>query len=108
MSALLGRAARDSTLIAVLGTLDPEAVKILTQARRRGSAAPALALLLDTPTWAGVASAGRDGPCQTAARTLRAAGWRAIVVRQGDTVAQSWSGLLRSRRGSVIARVPAQ
>lgn len=101
-TAVLNAAARDSALTAVLGELDPASLRVLTEAHPRGSAVPAVALLLDTATWAGNPPCGPDGAPQTAARVLRAAGWRVAVVHHGDTTAAAWQTALRSgSRGSL-------
>jgi hypothetical protein len=93
---VLNAAARDSALTAVLATLDPASLRVLAEAHPRGSLVPAVALLLDTPTWAGAAPAGPDSACHLAARTLRAAGWRVAVVRREDSTAHAWHSALRS------------
>ncbi|HEY3736532.1 MAG TPA: DUF58 domain-containing protein [Jatrophihabitans sp.] len=111
----LARSARDATLIAVLGTPDQATLHTLLEvtARRRGTTG--IALVLDSPTWAG-RHAERDaqygagyvgGPVQQAVLRLRAAGWHATVVEQGDTITDAWvrvtTGLAAGANG---VRVP--
>ena len=95
--AALAAAARESALIAVLGELDPISLQVLTECHPRGSVTPAVALLLDTATWAGRPAAGEGSTCDTAARTLRAAGWRVSVVRHGTDVAEVWRDTLTAQ-----------
>jgi uncharacterized protein (DUF58 family) len=49
----LRAAARDSALVAVLGRLSPDDLRLLADAQPRARSAPALALLLDVDSWAG-------------------------------------------------------
>jgi uncharacterized protein (DUF58 family) len=98
-AAVLKAAARDSALTAVLGNLDRASLDVLAGAHPRGSPVPAVALLLDTATWAGARPAGPDSPCHRAARTLRAAGWHVAVVRRGDTAARAWQSATRGGAG---------
>jgi uncharacterized protein (DUF58 family) len=106
IAGLARSAARDSALVAVLGSLDATSLRILADAHPRGAAIPAFALLLDTQTWLVPPAAGAAGAvaglsplCDAAARVLRAAGWSVVVVRCGDTTPTSWQNLLRSRQG---------
>jgi uncharacterized protein (DUF58 family) len=94
MAGPLRTAARDSALITVLGRLDPVTLRTLADAHPRGRSSPAFALLLDVDTWAepGLPADGR--PVTAAAEVLRSAGWRATVVRRGDTTAQAWQLLM--------------
>jgi uncharacterized protein (DUF58 family) len=97
---VLRTAARDSALVAVLGQLDPTSLRILADAHPRGSAVPAFALLLDTATWrGGPADAPTGQACEAAGRVLRAAGWRVVAVKRGDTTAAAWQTLLRGGAG---------
>ncbi len=110
---VLRSAGRDSALIAVLGKLDNESLRVLAAAHPRGSAVPALALLLDVDTWGDYrppdstahyhlresGSGGTGGAATSvrdAARVLRAGGWRVTVVERGDRIADAWQSLLRS------------
>ncbi len=69
-------------LIAILGHPDERTTSLLIAARRR--AAGTIALLLATEDWGGAATE------HSAASTLSAAGWRVVVVRRGDDLAQVW------------------
>jgi uncharacterized protein (DUF58 family) len=97
---MLASAARESALIAVLGEVDPISLRVLTECRPGGTTTPAIALLLDTDTWAGHPPAGPDSNCRTAAAVLRAAGWRVRVVAHGERIADVW-------RDAVVARQSA-
>ncbi len=100
----LRAAARDSTVIALLGALDDADVQAVADARARGSAAPAFALLLDRGSWRanrrtnpGQASLEAERLTDTIAETLRATGWWVAVARADDSVGATWSRLLRQR-----------
>ena len=56
----LRAAARDSALVAVLGRLSPEDLRLLADAQPRARSAPALALLLDVDSWAGPPPSSSD------------------------------------------------
>ncbi|MEO5833225.1 MAG: DUF58 domain-containing protein, partial [Nakamurella sp.] len=74
--------ASNGLLIAVFGRLDEHLTSLIVAARRRS--AQTVALLLATEDWDGAA------PDHHAATTLSAAGWRVVVVRRGDDLAQVW------------------
>jgi uncharacterized protein (DUF58 family) len=112
IAGLVRAAARDSALIAVLGRLDPVSLRALADAHPHGSSVPALAILLDTATWASgapdPASEAGDRPaasehCAATGRVLTAAGWRVVIVRRGDSIADTWRLLVRGRSASVSA-----
>lgn len=69
-------------LIGVFGRLDERTTSLLTAARRRSG--QTVALLLATQDWDGIA------PEHHYAATLSAAGWRVVVVRRGEDLAQAW------------------
>jgi uncharacterized protein (DUF58 family) len=92
---LITSSARENAMIAVLGEIDPDSLRVLADCRPRGSAIPAVAFCLDTATWQGQPPTGPDGPCQQAARVLRTAGWRVSVVGRGSAVADAWRDVLR-------------
>lgn len=103
LSAIAGAlrsAARESALVAILGRLDPPALRQIADAHPRGRSAPALALLLDVDSWADGPDSRRrsaarpDGDPDSAAAVLRNAGWRVTVVRQGMTMPAAWQVLL--------------
>ena len=83
---------QDSTVIAVLGEIDPATLDVLGQVHPRGTSRTALALLIDATTWM-----RDDEPpssrCAAAAAVLRSAGWQTTIVRCGDSIAQAWSAV---------------
>jgi uncharacterized protein (DUF58 family) len=104
MAAQIRSAARESTLIAVLGRLDPATLRTLADAHPRGRSSPAFALVLDVDTWR---DPDRDGPGRRevagSASVLRNAGWRVTVVRHGDTTPEAWQVLLAGFASSARA-----
>jgi uncharacterized protein (DUF58 family) len=96
--------AQGQELIAVLGTVSNEAVHELAQYRPRGIRS--LAVLLDTPTWAGAVNA--PGHCAAATEEsialLRAAGWGVVVADPTTPMPQIWAELCHTaaRRGTLI------
>ncbi|SHG61194.1 conserved repeat domain-containing protein [Jatrophihabitans endophyticus] len=101
---LVRGAARESTLVAVLGRTDPATLRLLAEARGRGRSSPALALLIDVDGW-GDAAGGRpaDDP-EIAATVLRNAGWRATVVRYATSTATAWQLLAGAGSSPLAAR----
>lgn len=100
LSGVVSSLARESTVTAVVGELDAASLRMLAGIRPRGSTTTALALVLDTATWAygpGAATSPTSAPCHASARVLRAAGWQVAVVRCGDSVASAWHTLLTHR-----------
>lgn len=105
---LLRATARESTLIAVLGRVDPAALRALVDAHAGGHASPAFALLLDVDSWSAPIDAEpaaateqwsdavvpRQREVDAVAAALRAAGWRVSIVRRGDSTARAWQLLL--------------
>jgi uncharacterized protein (DUF58 family) len=102
-------AARECTVVAVLGTLEETSLQAIADARPRGSSAPAFAILIDQSSWARqrVSTALDDirpAPRETAAvttekiaDTLRGAGWWVAIARAGDAIPATWTRLLRQR-----------
>jgi uncharacterized protein (DUF58 family) len=88
-------AARDSALIAVVGDLDPVSVQVLADTHPRGGAMPAFAMVLDVETWSGNAAA-----VLPAVAVLQAAGWQVVVVRRGESIADTWQALLGHRHAT--------
>lgn len=100
LSGLVSSLTRESTVTAVVGDLDPASLRMLSGVHLRGSATTALALVLDTATWAygpGSQASPASAPCYAAARVLRGAGWQVGIVRCGDSVANAWRTLLTHR-----------
>ncbi|GAB2461768.1 DUF58 domain-containing protein [Jatrophihabitans fulvus] len=95
MAAQLRAAARESSLLAVLGRLDAATLNLLVSATPRGRSAPH-ALLIDTASWTapGRGRTVREGDptsdVRAAATALGHAGWRVAIVRRGTTTAQAW------------------
>jgi hypothetical protein len=104
----LRSAARDCTVVAVLGTLDDTSLQAMADARPRGSSAPAFAILIDRVSWAEQRAASpvddvRPVTRELAASTesiaerLRSAGWWVAIARAGDPIPATWTRLLRQR-----------
>ena len=87
-AATLRRGGGDGLLVAVLGSLDPEEVRLL--GRLRHGSTVAVAVLLDTVTWSptGLRSTGND--FVGTARLLRASGWRVLEAQAGNTLSELW------------------
>jgi uncharacterized protein (DUF58 family) len=106
LQGLLGPMARESTIIAVLGALDPHSLRLLAAVHPRGTSSTALALLLDTPTWTQgpeASPSGPDAPVHNAARALRAAGWQTVVAGCGDGVGATLQSVVAPRAGAALA-----
>ncbi len=118
---LMRSAARESTLFAVLGRLDPTALRAVADAHAHGRSSPAFAILLDVDSWAvpladDAAAAGpaprpfaeTDQALRAGAEVLRSAGWRVAIVRRGDTTAAAWqlmlAGLSQSGPALMVSR----
>jgi hypothetical protein len=105
LDGLLAPIARESTLIAILGELDARSLHQLAGVHPRGASTAALALLLDTGTWAlgpGSKEALSSEQVRNAARVLRSAGWQTLIVQCGDTVADSLQRMLTGRGSGII------
>ena len=100
-------AVRDSSLVAVLGKLDPKSLRILADAHPRGRSSPAFAILLDVDTWRHP-DAASSPTLDASAAVLRNAGWRVTTIRHGQTTALAWelllSGFASSARGAAVIR----
>lgn len=100
----LHRAARDSTVTAVLGELDPTSLAALVHLAIHSGARPGtlVAVILDVSSWrCDLAAAQYRRPDQppnrnadTAAARLASAGWAVAIARRGDSVAQAWNRLV--------------
>jgi uncharacterized protein (DUF58 family) len=82
----LRRGGGDALLVAVLGSIDPEEVRLFT--RLRHGSTVAVAVLLDTMTWSSARRSGYD--YEGAVALLRAAGWRIVRGHAGQTIADVW------------------
>lgn len=85
---------RGGLVVAVLGLLDGDEVG---QLAALAPTTTAVAVLLDTPTWSGGAHrrAGADERLVRARQTLAGAGWRVLVARAGDQLADLWPAVGR-------------
>jgi uncharacterized protein (DUF58 family) len=96
--------AQGQELIAVLGTVSTEAVHELARYRPRGIRS--LAVLLDTPIWAGTVNAPghRAAATEESIALLRAAGWGVVVADPTTPMPQIWAELCHTaaRRGTLI------
>ncbi len=82
---VLRRTGVEGVLIAVVGALSADEVEQL--ARLRHGAGTCVAVLLDTPTWAGSPGTPTHS---AAAALLRRSGWRVLEVAHGTTLASVW------------------
>ncbi|MER6901773.1 DUF58 domain-containing protein, partial [Amycolatopsis sp. NPDC000740] len=95
--------AEGQELIAILGTVSAESVHELTRYRARG--VRSLAVLLDTPTWAGSASPDHlAAATKESAELLRGAGWGVVVAGPKTPMPEVWGLLCRAgtHRSTVI------
>jgi uncharacterized protein (DUF58 family) len=106
---LLGPVARESTLIAILGDLDPASLRMLAGVHPRGTSSTAYAVLLDTESWAravphrDVNGAHNPDRALDSARVLRAAGWQIVIARRDDQVARTLQNALAPRTAGSLA-----
>jgi uncharacterized protein (DUF58 family) len=103
VAGLVSTLTRETTVVAVLGEVDAHSLRLLAEAHPRGSRSTAFAILLDTRTWLGADPSGPDEPCHRAARILRGAGWRALVVSRDDSIAHMWQALVQPRGAGVLS-----
>ncbi|MGW7537761.1 DUF58 domain-containing protein [Amycolatopsis sp. NPDC054798] len=95
--------AEGQELIAILGTVSAESVHELTRYRARG--VRSLAVLLDTPAWAGSASPDHlAAATEESADLLRGAGWGVVVAGPRTPMPEVWGLLCRAgtHRSTVI------
>jgi hypothetical protein len=106
----------------VLGQVDTSALRALADAHARARSTPAFAMLLDVDSWstpwADISPelftdaepaqppqpvAASEG-VRSAAAVLQSAGWRVVIVRRGESVAEAWrtmlSGSMQAQRGA--------
>jgi uncharacterized protein (DUF58 family) len=84
----LRRGGGDGLLVVILGSMNPEEVRLFS--RLRHGSTVAVAVMLDTSTWAS-ASARRAGyDYDGAVALLRASGWRVVKAHAGETIADVW------------------
>ncbi|MFD8479572.1 DUF58 domain-containing protein [Kitasatospora sp. NPDC059673] len=88
----------EGLLVAIVGDLDDEQVERLARLRRR--AGGAVALLLDTGTWAGLRHVfpnAADEQNDSVVGRLREAGWTVLPVRAGDSLPALWRAADRTQ-----------
>ena len=94
--------AGDGTLVAIVTT--PDATELRQMVRAGRGFSTRLAVILDTASHRDRPSAVPvSGDALAAASSLRAAGWRATVLRRGDRLDERWRELLSSPRASAGA-----
>jgi uncharacterized protein (DUF58 family) len=103
-TAALRRGGGDGLLVAVLGSLDPEEARLF--ARLRHGSTVAVAVLLDTMSWAGPGSRVPHNDFDGAAALLRASGWRIVTARAGDTIADVWPQAGRRHHDTELTSIP--
>ena len=110
-------AARDSTVIAVLGRLDLAGARALATVQARGSGGAPFVILLDTPTWRHGRLAGAPLEPQppsaefdaSLVETLRAAGWWVVRATSADATPIVWRHLMGQRALAIptsVAKAP--
>lgn len=84
------RHAGDGLTVAVLAAMSPDEAAELV--RYRHGAGRAVAVVLDVASWQSKLSGGAPAPARTedVATVLRAAGWRVVPLRAGETLASVW------------------
>jgi uncharacterized protein (DUF58 family) len=102
-AAALRRGGGDGLLVAVLGSIDPEEARLF--ARLRHGSTVAVALLLDTATWATSPGRGARHDYEGSAALLRASGWRVIKAKAGDGIADLWPEAGRRQHDVELTRV---
>lgn len=103
-AASLRRGGGDGLLVAVLGTVEPDEAHLL--ARLRHGSTAAIAVLLETSSWAPVQAhtrAGSRAAFEGSAALLRASGWRVVTVRAGDSLPDLWQDAAHQHAGSAPA-----
>lgn len=103
-AAALRRGGGDGLLVAVLGSLNAEETRLF--ARLRHGSTVAVAVLLDTGTWATSGRASAHG-YQGSAALLRASGWRVVTASAGDTIAGVWPDAGRRQHDAQLTNVGA-
>ncbi|MFF5358843.1 DUF58 domain-containing protein [Streptomyces scabiei] len=93
------RGGNEGLLIAFLGDLDEEQATVIGKMRRRGGGA--VAFLLDSETWTTEAGEvpGAGSASEESLRLLHEAGWTALTVPRGASLAELWRQADRQRLG---------
>jgi uncharacterized protein (DUF58 family) len=84
----LRRSGGDGLLVVVLGSMDAEEVRLFTRLRQGSTVA--VAVLLDTATWASASNRRAGYDFDGAVAMLRASGWRVVKAHAGETIADVW------------------
>jgi hypothetical protein len=103
-SAALRRGGGDGLLVAVLGSVDPEEARLL--ARLRHGSTAAIAVMLETATWASTTERARaqaHASYEGSVALMRASGWRVVRARAGDSLADLWPDASRHHVGAEAA-----
>ncbi|NBE54150.1 DUF58 domain-containing protein [Streptomyces boluensis] len=95
------RGGNDGLLIAFLGDLDEQQAAVAARLRQRSGAA--VAFVLDSTAW--TRGAGPSAPFEDRLRLLREAGWTAVGVPPGASLAELWRDADRHRAGAGPAPV---
>jgi uncharacterized protein (DUF58 family) len=93
------RGGNEGLLIAFLGDLDEEQATVIGKMRRRGGGA--VAFLLDSETWTTETGEvpGAGSASEESLRLLHEAGWTALTVPRGASLAELWRQADRQRLG---------
>lgn len=93
------RGGSEGLLIAFLGDLDEEQASVIGKMRRRGGGA--IAFLLDSETWTTETGEVPDAgsASEESLRLLHEAGWTALTVPRGASLAELWRQADRQRLG---------
>lgn len=98
---LSGSGSASGLFIAILGRLSPDEAAMV--GRLRHGTAPALAIVIDSLSWAGQgALAEEQARHEAAMSTLRGAGWQVASAARGESVALVWERLLAAGSRSIV------
>ncbi|MFD7546651.1 DUF58 domain-containing protein [Streptomyces sp. NPDC059816] len=92
------RGGREGLFVAFLGDLDEEQAAVVARMRQRVGAA--VAFVLDPVQWAGGPGARPGDEAAHRLRLLQEAGWTALAVAPGSSVAEAWRRADQERVGS--------
>ncbi|MFM9591405.1 DUF58 domain-containing protein [Streptomyces scabiei] len=100
------RGGNEGLLIAFLGDLDEEQATVIGKMRRRGGGA--VAFLLDSETWTTETGEvpGAGSASEESLRLLHEAGWTALTVPRGASLAELWRQADRQRLGVLSTSGP--
>jgi uncharacterized protein (DUF58 family) len=97
----LRRGGGDGLLVVVLGSLDAEEARLFS--RLRHGSTVAVAVLLDTSSWAASAARRTGYDYEGAAALLRASGWRVVKAHANETIADVWPEAGRRQHDAELA-----